>query len=378
MEKKSTKRSPKLTPFERWLDEAKTNAVEKVSVVMHDNPDPDAIASAFAFYKIMEKIGIEAEIFWSGEMDHTQNKKFVNITDITSIMTKLNGDKNERILNRLADYPVVIVDTSCEPGTGNLKELKAFLPEDKKIDLVIDHHEGQTVDPKYYYNIPYGACATIFYEILTRLKQTSRLDEVLATALYFAIEKDTDNLKHESVTVNDIEAHKKLKKKINEELYSELIHFKYPIEKLEVDQKCHQFLHHESGAIISGAGFVMSQKKSFLGSVADDLINKYENVNFVCVIGITYDENEVGSERMTASVRNSGDVIDTDEFMKTTFGSEFGGRKGIGGGSSILGPQLTCALDAIPEGDIQRRDEFFAMLFEGWKKRILATRKRMS
>lgn len=385
-EKKSTKTATKtrktttkkLSPFEKWLDEIKSSGVEKVSIVMHDNPDPDAIASAFAVHKIMERVDVESEIFWAGELDHTQNKKFINITGITDVMTKLNGEKTERILNRFRDHPIVIVDTSCAPGTGNLRGLEGFLPEGKKIDLVVDHHEGQTVDPRYYHYESYGSCVAIFYEILSKLNHVSRIDPILATALYFGIEKDTDNLKHESTTDKDRDYHSKLKKKIDEDLYHELVHFKYPLEKLEVDQKCYKFLHCESGMVISGGGFVISQKKSFLASVADDLLNKYENINFVCVLGITYDEAVPGSEKLVVSVRNNGDVIDTDEFMKTTFGSEFGGRKGIGGGSSKLGSQLAYAIDAIPEGDNKRRDEIFGMLFEGWKKRIIATRKRMS
>jgi nanoRNase/pAp phosphatase (c-di-AMP/oligoRNAs hydrolase) len=379
--KKSVRKSSskkKLSPFEKWLDEAKTSNIEKVSIVMHDNPDPDAIASAFALRYILDKVNIESVMFWSGEMDHTQNKIFVNITKISNLMTKLNGDQPDWIIDRLKNHPIIIVDTSCAPGTGNLKNLVNFIPEGKQIDLVIDHHQGQTVDPKYYHHESYGSCAAIFYEILAKLGQISRIDSVLATALFFAIEKDTDDLKHKSTTDKDREYHEKLEKKIDKELYYSLIHFKYPIEKLDIDKKCHTFLYQEADMIIAGGGFVISQKKSFLASVADGFINEYENINFVCVMGITYNEGAYGGENFVVSVRYNGDVLDVDEFMKAAFGSSFGARDGVGGGSEHLGKQLISIIDAVPEEDEEKRDKIFKMIFEGYKKKIITTKKRLS
>lgn len=375
---KTQKKQP-LTPFEKWVDEITEKKVDKISIVMHDNPDPDAIASAFALYKIMEKLGVESEIFWSGEMNHTQNKKFVNITGIGDFMTKLNGELNERILNRFRDYPIVIVDTSCAPGTGKLATLDKFLPEGKQIDLVIDHHEGQTVDPKYYHSEIQGSCATIFYGILKRLRQTGKMDPVLATALYFGIEKDTIGLRHKDTTEEDRECHKKLQSKIDDKLYYDLVNFKYPIEKLDIDRSCYKFLHHETGLIISGAGFVMSQKSAFLASVADDLFVKYEHIKFVCVLGITYDEGVPGSEKLVVSVRYDEEgIIDTDNFMKETFGENFGGRNGMAGGSCSLGSDFICALDAVEANDNEKKDQIFEIFFAGWTKRIINTRKKMS
>lgn len=364
------------TPFEKWFDETKENGFNKASIVMHDNPDPDAIASAFAIYHLLQKVEIEAEIFWSGQMNHTQNKKFINVTGITDVMTKLNGEINERVVERFKNYPIIIVDTSCKPGEGNLRNLSKFLPEDKKIDLVIDHHDEQTVDPKYYHYESYGACSSIIYEILSRLKQTSRLDPVLATALYFAIEKDTIKLKHESTTEKDIEYHKKLRPKIDEGLYDELVNYTFPLDMLDIERKCYKFMDVYSGMIVCGAGFILAEKESYLASIADELFRKYDNIDFVCVLGISYSADRLNSERLVVSVRKTGSVIDTDEFMKMSFGEGFGGRKGMGGGSCGLSDDLLYAIDAAEENN--EKEELFRILFDGWKKKVASTRIKMS
>jgi nanoRNase/pAp phosphatase (c-di-AMP/oligoRNAs hydrolase) len=376
-EKKSQKKTiAKLNPFEKWYDSIVSNKVEKVSIVVHDNPDPDALASALAAHKILDKVGIESEIFWGGDIDHTQNKKFINITGINTLMTRINGEKNERIENRFRDHPILVVDTSCKPGTGNLRFITNFIDPDRKIDMVIDHHDNQTIDPVYYYNEPWGSCAAIFCDILVKLKIFPKLDPAIATALYFGIEKDTDGLKHESTTDQDREYYSKLKTKIDENLYYEIIHFKYPVEKLEVDQKCHKFMNYEAGIIVCGAGFIIAQKKSFLASVADDIIGKYENVNLVCVLGISYEDGVPSSEKLVVSVRNNGHTIDTGDFMKQTFGEGFGGRKGAGGGASPIGIDLCLAIEAIQNDEV-KKDELFMSIFSGWKKRILAAYKKM-
>ena len=52
---------------------------EKHAVVLHDYPDPDAIASAYAHKVISAQFGIEVDIFYSGEISHQQNIALVKL-----------------------------------------------------------------------------------------------------------------------------------------------------------------------------------------------------------------------------------------------------------------------------------------------------------
>jgi nanoRNase/pAp phosphatase (c-di-AMP/oligoRNAs hydrolase) len=375
-EPKTKKTTVKNTPFDKWYDEITKAKVDKVSIIMHGDPDPDAIASAYALGRFLNKTEIETELFWGGELTHTQNRIFVNVTGITNFMTRINGHIDERVQNRLRDYPIIIIDTSCAPGTGNLSYLSEIFPKDKKIDLVIDHHANQTVDPKYYHNESYGSCAAIIYEILTKYKQASKMDETVATCLYFAIENDTVNLKHESTTQNDIDYHAKLKDRINIGLYESIVNFKFPEAMLDIQKKCFKFYHKAGSVIVAGAGFILPSQKSLLGSIADLFLTRYDGISFVCVLGII-DEGNGNPKKMVASVRNTGDVIDTDRFMKEAFGQGFGGRKGVGGGTVELSKLDSIAIDSISEGDEDKKDAFFEFVFNGLKHTVLDTKRKV-
>ena len=52
---------------------------EKRPVVLHDYPDPDAIASAYTHKVISAQFGIEVDIFYSGEISHQQNIALVKL-----------------------------------------------------------------------------------------------------------------------------------------------------------------------------------------------------------------------------------------------------------------------------------------------------------
>src|SRR5699024_4542970 len=61
----------------------------RLAVVTHDNPDPDAIASAFALAKIADVAGCETDICYYGAITHQQNRAMVNLLDFD--MRQLDG-----------------------------------------------------------------------------------------------------------------------------------------------------------------------------------------------------------------------------------------------------------------------------------------------
>ncbi len=55
---------------------------EKHLVVLHDYPDPDAIASAFAHRLISAEFGIDVDITYTGKISHSQNIALVKLLGI--------------------------------------------------------------------------------------------------------------------------------------------------------------------------------------------------------------------------------------------------------------------------------------------------------
>jgi nanoRNase/pAp phosphatase (c-di-AMP/oligoRNAs hydrolase) len=156
----------------------------RILIVAHDNPDPDSIASAVALrHLILVKTGEDAILGYGGVIGRSENRQMVDLLDIPL----------EPICDLdLARFAVIcMVDT--QPRTGNNS-----LPEDAKIDIVIDHH-GSKQD---HGDIPwldvrenYGAAATILYEYLN--EQQVPINTRLATSLFYAIKSETQDLGRE-------------------------------------------------------------------------------------------------------------------------------------------------------------------------------------
>jgi len=53
----------------------------RLAVVTHDNPDPDAIASAITLARIAESVGCDTDVCYYGEISHQENRAFVNLLE---------------------------------------------------------------------------------------------------------------------------------------------------------------------------------------------------------------------------------------------------------------------------------------------------------
>jgi nanoRNase/pAp phosphatase (c-di-AMP/oligoRNAs hydrolase) len=156
----------------------------RILVVTHDNPDPDALAAAYALQQIFVcETGQETTITFGGIIGRGENRTMVRELEINTVPID-NVDFD--------NYPVIcMVDT--QPGTGN----NSF-PDDRKVDIVIDHHVERPLTAQCrWHDIreDYGACATILYEYL--LTQDVYIGTKLATILFYAIKTETQDLGRE-------------------------------------------------------------------------------------------------------------------------------------------------------------------------------------
>jgi nanoRNase/pAp phosphatase (c-di-AMP/oligoRNAs hydrolase) len=152
---------------------------EELTIVCHNNPDPDCLASAFALARIAADAGIDdRQIIYSGDVSHQQNRAFINLLEM-----RISPFEGVRVTERPAGSLLAFVDHST-PGANNR------VPEGTPVDVVIDHHPADEIDARYVdHRESAGATATI----LTEYVQESGLafDTPLATALLFAIRRET-------------------------------------------------------------------------------------------------------------------------------------------------------------------------------------------
>jgi nanoRNase/pAp phosphatase (c-di-AMP/oligoRNAs hydrolase) len=151
----------------------------ELTIVCHNNPDPDCLASALALGRIAAATGIdERHILYSGDISHQQNRAFVNLLDID-----LQPFEAESVMDRDPDSLLAFVDHSI-PGENNR------VPPDTPVDIVIDHHPAEEIEARFVdHREELGAAATILTEYVRELDVD--LDTDLATALMFAIRSDT-------------------------------------------------------------------------------------------------------------------------------------------------------------------------------------------
>ncbi|MFY4812624.1 DHH family phosphoesterase [Haloarcula sp. AONF1] len=162
------------TELENLLGEA-----ESLTIVCHNNPDPDCLASALALGRIAAAVGIdERRILYSGEISHQQNRSFVNLLEMD-----LREFDPADVTDRESSELLAFVDHSI-PGSNNR------VPEDVSVDIVLDHHPAEDISARFVdHRVEIGATATILTEYLRDLE--IELDDRLATALLFAIRRET-------------------------------------------------------------------------------------------------------------------------------------------------------------------------------------------
>jgi nanoRNase/pAp phosphatase (c-di-AMP/oligoRNAs hydrolase) len=152
---------------------------DALTIVCHNNPDPDCLSSALALGRIAAAAGVDERcILYSGQISHHQNRAFVNLLDLD-----LQPFDPEMVQGRPDGHLLAFVDHAV-PGANN------EVPTGTPVDVVIDHHPAEDIDARFAdHREEVGATATILAEYVVELDVT--MDATLATALSFAIRRET-------------------------------------------------------------------------------------------------------------------------------------------------------------------------------------------
>ncbi len=155
-------------------------ASKSALVLTHDNPDPDALASAEGLRYLFQVIlGRRIHAVYGGIVGRVENQTMLEIL-------KLRLEPFDSVRSGTYDC-YVLVDT--QPKTGNNS-----LPLRAEAKAVIDHHPRRRgwVAPYADVREEYGATSTIVTEYLQ--EAGLRIPTRLATALFYGIASDTKNL----------------------------------------------------------------------------------------------------------------------------------------------------------------------------------------
>ncbi|WP_053947714.1 DHH family phosphoesterase [Halolamina sediminis] len=297
----------------RGLRGALLDAEEPVAVVAHDNPDPDAIASAVALCRLADRIGVDADPCYHGEISHQENRALVNLLDLPIVRLEA-GDIE-------AYGGVALVDHS-RAGVND------SLPEDTEIDIVIDHHpprgavDGEFVDLRS----GVGATSTLLTEYLDRFDVP--IDTTTASALLYGIQVDTKEFTRE-VSKADFAAAASLIPDVDADTLSRVESPSLSIETVSVLAAAIENRTVDDGALSTCVGEV--RDRDALAQAAERLLDM-EAVQITLVYGFM-------DETIYVSGRARGSELDLGETLRDAFGAigDAGGHADMAGAQIPLG-----------------------------------------
>jgi nanoRNase/pAp phosphatase (c-di-AMP/oligoRNAs hydrolase) len=271
---------------------------DRLLILMQDDPDPDAIASALALRVVLGRSKPAAPIATFGRITRPENRAMTRILDI---------DVEQIEPAAVRDFDAVAM-VDVQPSF--------FEERIGEVAVVIDHHpEEQPVSARVKDVRPsYGATATILTEYLraTDAKITPRL----ATALLYAIKADTLYLER-GTTRADVEAFAFLHPLANHNALRRIERPDLPETALDTLALGIARRHFAESVLYTHLGPVGYQE---LVAQFADLFLQVEGAEWSVVSGIVNDELHV-------SVRNVGYVRSAGEVVHAAFG-DLGGAGG--------------------------------------------------
>ena len=285
-----------------------------LGVFMHDNPDPDAIASAVALCRVAESVDLDAEACYFGDISHQENRAFVNLLDLD--LRNVAGDVD------LSEFGAIALVDHSRPGVNDQ------LPPDTEIDVVIDHHPPKEPVEATYVDLrsDVGATSTLLTEHVRRLGV--ELTEDVATGLLYGIRVDTKDFARE-VSTADFEAASYLLPLSDTATLERVESPSVSADTFETIARAIRNRQLDGPVLATCVGALTD--RDALAQAADQLLNM-ENVTTTLVYGFM-------DGTVYVSARARGTTIDLGETLRAAFGQigSAGGHADMAGAQIPLG-----------------------------------------
>ena len=288
---------PLLTEFSRSLTRLKVQQyqrffsdADRVLILLHNDPDPDAMASGLALRNVLRRTKQTAIIAALQGVTRPENQRMLNLLDIHVEIIRAE---------QVAEYERVAMVDVQPHYFGDLID---------RVDLVIDHHPEQPGYSAVYKDIRanYGSTSTILTEHLRAVD--ANISERTATAMLYAIKSDTLFFNRQANRV-DIDAFSYLYPLADAALIRKMEGAEITMERLEYVVKAQQ--HGRLVEQVFCAFLGNSPREDFIPYVADFYL-QLENVKWTIVSGIVNDS-------LIMSVRNLGYSRNAGEFVRKYF-----------------------------------------------------------
>jgi nanoRNase/pAp phosphatase (c-di-AMP/oligoRNAs hydrolase) len=279
--------------YQRYFSDA-----ERVLIMLHNDPDPDAMASGLALRNVLRRTKTTAIIGAIQGITRPENLRMVNLLDIhVEAITQDSLKEYDRI---------AMVDVQPHYFGGLID----------RVDLVIDHHPEQPGYTAVFKDIrpDYGSTSTILTEHLRAVDVN--ISERTATAMLYAIKSDTLFFARHTNRV-DLEAFTFLYPLADAALIRKMEGAEITLERLEYVTRAGK------AGILRDQVFTAfigdAPREDFIPYTADFFL-QLEDVKWTVIAGIVNDS-------LVVSVRNLGYTKNAGEFVRRFF-AEIGSAGG--------------------------------------------------
>jgi nanoRNase/pAp phosphatase (c-di-AMP/oligoRNAs hydrolase) len=271
--------------YQRYFADA-----DRVLILLHNDPDPDAMASGLALRNLLRRTKATAILGAMHGVTRPENLRMANLLDI---QVEQIAAADLAAFDRIA-----CVDVQPHYFGGLIT----------RVDLVIDHHPEQPGYSAVFKDIraDYGSTSTILTEHLRAVDVS--ISERTATAMLYAIKSDTLFFARHT-NRSDLDAFTFLYPLSDPALIRKMEGAEITAERLEYVLRAHQ-----SGQLsdqVFNAFLGASAREDFITYVADFFL-QLENVKWTVISGIVGDT-------LIISMRNLGYSRNAGEFMKKWF-----------------------------------------------------------
>ena len=267
------------TPGERFAK--LLGKYDSIAVLMHPDPDPDAMSCALAVQAIASSRDTDATLYYPGQIRHHENRAFETVLDVDF----------ERIqtVDDIKEDEIVLVDHNRPRDFQGAESIEAL--------AVVDHHPGLGTGREFTdVRTDYGSCASILSEYFEELGwkpigpddleddeelPEERISPVVSTALVHGIQSDTNRLT-KGCSVDDFQAAAFLYPGIDQDKLNRIANPAIDPESLDVKARAITERDIRSAFAVSDVGSVSNSDS--IPQAADEL-RRLEGVSAVVVFG---------------------------------------------------------------------------------------------
>ncbi len=252
---------------------------DRIGIVLQDDPDPDAMASAMALRVLLGRNKQTTPIFSFTPVTRPENRTMVHLLEI---------DIQPATPAALAQFDKIAMLDVQPPYFGEK------IP---RADIVIDHHPGYGPHDSTFQDLrpKYGATSTIMTEYM--ICADEHISERLGTALLYGIRTDTVMLSRR-VTDDDVLAFTHLYPIANYGLLRQFERPELPLQFAKILSRAMRRLEVKDGLVVLNLGAV--SRDDLIVQMADFCL-QFEGVRWVAVAG------KLG-RNLVIAVRNHGNT----------------------------------------------------------------------